>query len=998
MARRTETLSLYNFSAVDVNYPNQVLGFNNPEKLVRELKSQEDVATREVYARISQPSFGGRNRLYSAEAKVCMSADYYSSGEKVFVVPANKSYSASTITWTNKPNQLGIYELHSTSYVYYGDPEDVSCVIYLDYPTEAQQSELAHNFLAYRTCFFYPSLTASSSSYLARKINFYNKLTNGTTAPYITITYDDSVTVSSKIEAVSYPSGDSVNNAKQLAFSWQYVRNGTYHCMNEAWTQQSAILYWRVSGASTWNQIAISGAATSKTLPAYTFPGGSVIQWYLKGTDTEGTTSQTTTYSFTTLPFTVTPTNYPTGNNIDTRASQKFEYTVENAEGAVLQNGSTFYWRVAGASTWNSIPATHTGKARTIAANTFPTASTIQWKIQVTDRSGLGTAESNVFSFTTVTTQITATIYPSGNNIPPGNVLPFQWVYNSAVGEYNQSSAVFYWRKATTDPYTSISISGATKSLNVPKNTFPTNATIYWYLKGTDIGGHESQTQVQNFKTATSQITPQSSPTSGYKDPRYAIEFSWYFDAAGSAIPQGSASLFWKVSTASTYTEVQASGTTTSVTIPANTFPVAALIDWYISGTDKWGVSSTSEIYQFSTAAATIYASCVSPVGSAEDTTKPITMQWTLSSSDGASPTRVTAAWKRPTESASEWHQLVDSSDPITSLTVPGYTFPAGEIQWKVQATNRDGVAGPESLAAFVSLRAPDPPTGLSATSVPISTISWQSDEQQAYEISIDGKVVQKAFGIGVYEWTVPEPLEDSVHEISVRVQSSFGLWSNPAETSVDIQNTVPTGWDDLALTGAFGVDAILEATGAEAAEGIATQWYRDGKRIGETEARIFTDRRSLGAHSWYAEIWSQDGNYARSNTVEGFLESRVTRIAPLDSGDWLELRLSENSEGLQGFSYQRTQSLRHVLGTNWPVLERSGFEDLSGSYSCAFRTYAEAEAFERLRGQVVILKSRGGRMVVGALSELSCSVTDFYTAYSFGISQIDWEDFVHDA
>lgn len=935
------------------------------------------------------PSSLKHNRLYYAKAVWCAEAAYQQYG-LVTLYPCKSTFTPATLTWLSKPDDVTPGTSYLTSEYFYSATYENRDLSPYDSATEAM-SKGAHLLLASSSGYINPG----SGDYIRIKKN---KLLDGTTTPYLEIVYDDSVTVSSKIAADTAPSGDSVNPAASTQFTWHYGPNGSYHCADENWTQASAILYWRVSGASSWNQIAVSGSETSKTVPAYTFPSGKTIQWYLKGTDTEGTTSQTSTASFTTLPFTVTPTSYPSGSNIDTRSSQSFEYTLANSAGTVLQNASVFYWRVAGASTWNSIPASHTTKSRTIAANTFPTASNIQWKIQVTDRSGLGTAESNVFSFSTVSTQITTTVFPSGSNIAPGNALPFAWVFNSAVGEYTQQSAALYWRKSTSDPYSSISASRTTQSLNVPKNTFPTNATIYWYLKGTDRGGHESQTQEKSFKTAASKITPQSSPTSGYKDPRQEIKFSWYFDAAGSSIPQGSASLFWKVSTESTYTEVQASGTTTSITIPANTFPVAALIDWYISGTDKWGVSSTSDTFQFSTAASTVYASCVSPVGSAEDTTKPTTLLWTLSNAAGTDPIRVTVYWKRPTESESQWHALADSTEPITNLTVPGYTFPAGEIQWKVQATNRDGVAGPESLAAFVSLRAPDLPSGLGATDVPISTISWQSDDQQAYEISIDGKVVQKAFGIGVYAWTVPEPLEDGVHEISVRVQSAFGLWSRPATASVDIQNTVPTGWEDLELAGTFGVDAILEATGADAADGIATQWYRDGKRIGETEARTFTDRRSLGTHSWYAEIWSQDGNYARSNTVEGSLESRVTRIAPLDGGDWLELRLSENSEGLQSFSYQRTQSLRHVLGTSWPVLERSGFADLSGSYDCAFRSYEEAEAFERLRGQVVILKSRGGRMVVGALSELSCSVTDFYTSYSFGISQIDWEDFVHDA
>ena len=932
------------------------------------------------------PSSLAHKRIYSAIAVFRMYSAYYNN---VFLSPSSAGFSPSTLTWNTQPDPAPSPSVPIPS------PQFTADADYIfeqgsGYGTEGKSASAAV-LARSRTGYFYTIGSHAATFY-------FRKLKNGTTVPYIEITYDDSAAVTSKVAVSSYPSGNSVNNAAAQTFSWQYVRNGSYYCMTENWTQASATLFWRVSGASTWNEITISGTATSKTVPAYTFPPGKTIEWYLIGTDTEGTTTQTSVASFKTLPFTVTPTNYPNGSNIDTRSALVFEYTLQNADGRVLQNGSTFYWRVSGASTWNSLPASHTSWSRTIAANTFPTASTIQWKIQVTDRSGQGTAESSVLSFNTVSTSIAATVYPSGSNVNSGAILPFQWKYNSAVGEYTQSSAVFYWRKATTDPWTSISISGATQGINVPANTFPSASTIYWYVSGTDIGGHTSSTSSTSFKTASTQITPQSSPTSGYRDPRYAIPFSWYFASADGSVPQGTASLFWKVSTDETYTEIQASGTTQSITVAANTFPVAALIDWYLSGTDMWGVASTSEVYQFSTAASTAYATCVSPVGSAEDSAKPITLVWTLENADGTDPTRVLVSWKLPTEGSLDWHTLIDSSDPITSCTAPAYTFPAGEIQWKVQATNRDGVAGPESLAAFVSLRAPDPPEGLTATDVPITTISWQSDEQQAYEITIDGTVARKAFGIGVYQWTVPEPLDDGVHIITVRVQSSFGLWSDPSTTTIDVSNDVPEGWEDLALTGVFDVDAALTATGASDADSIEAQWYRDGKRIGTTAGRTFTDRFALGEHAYYVEIWDTDGNYARSNTVTGTMNSQITRIAPLAGGVWIELRLSENSAGLQSFAYSRTKNIRHVLGAAFPVLELSPFEDLSGAYNCAFKTAAEAAAFESLRGQPVILKSRGDRIVIGALSDLSCKVTDFYVSYSFSIQRIDWEDFVHDS
>ena len=66
-----------------------------------------------------------------------------------------------------------------------------------------------------------------------------------------------------------------------------------------------------------------------------------------------------------------------------------------------------------------------------------------------------------------------------------------------------------------------------------------------------------------------------------------------------------------------------------------------------------------------------------------------------------------------------------------------------------------------------------------------------------------------------------------------------------------------------------------------------------------------------------------------------------------------------------------------------------------TATYDCAFKTAQDAAAFERLRGQIVILKSRGGEVVIGPLSAMSKSTGDFYLSYHFSVQQIHWEDMI---
>ena len=384
---------------------------------------------------------------------------------------------------------------------------------------------------------------------------------------------------------------------------------------------------------------------------------------------------------------------------------------------------------------------------------------------------------------------------------------------------WTQSSAKFYWKVSGASSWNTINISGSTMKVTIPAFTFPTGKTIQYYVQATDNDGTTTSTSTYSFTTPASKITPQNCPTSGYLNPRNPVKFSWYFAHTNGDYPQQSAKLCWKVSGASSWNEVPASGTTQNLTIPAypeeGSFPIASTIEWYLYGVDSSGSASQTLTYTISTTAATAYATANSPDSSVEDGSAPITFKWTLTSADGYAISRVILQWKLP--SANSWTTLMDENEAVSEWTASAGTFPAGEVQWHVQAYNIDGVAGPLSDTSFICVDAPDPVQGLRATDVPISTISWQSDGQEAYEISIDGEVVQKAFGVGVYSWTVPEPLSDGEHIITVRIQGIYGLWSQPSETSIFVEN-VPQY--DLMIRGEFDYDARLTVSlGSEEGE-----------------------------------------------------------------------------------------------------------------------------------------------------------------------------------
>lgn len=924
-----------------------------------------------------------RNKLYCVRimSDLCLGYGFL----YFYAIP---DFNADTVTYSTMPEPTGTVYIKN-----YGDVSEMGTWVQAYNPsgvdvTGGTRAQQAASLL--QQAGFYVTNNKSTSV----NPNWYMKaaLRNGDPV-YVEVTYDDSILVTSATRWVSYPRG-TVDSMAAQSFSWEYHKAGSGYCVDETWEQASAVLHWKSSAEDTWHDISIAGSDLSCTVPSGTFPSGRTITCYLTGTDTDGTATDTPEITFSTATPGIGITKCPSGNSYDTRQGSVFAWTYGTSFGELEQASANLFWRESEGS-WNTVSVSGNTKTLTIPGNTFPTGKTIEWYMTVTGTDGY-VATKTLSSFATASSAIVATIYPSGRNIESGQPLNFAWAFRNSFGDYAQSAASLFWRASTSDPWQEIQASGGTQSLTVPKNTFPGNeSTVTWYLVGTDIGGTTTQTREQTFTTVKSQITPQSSPTSGYADPRNAITFGWYFATPTASYDQASAVFHWRLSGDETWTDVQASGSTQSVTLPANTFPVNSEIEWYISGTDAGGCSSQSEVYTINTIASTAYAICLTPVGRVEDGTRAITFRWMVQNSDGTAPTRMLLWWKLPTEAQSAWHQLLDTTDEVYEFTVPPETYDAGPVQWRVQAYNRDDVAGPVNEASFVVLRAPDAPQGLSATAVPRTTISWQSSGQEAFEISIDGEIVAAEYGPATYSWQVPEPLADGVHHIQVRIQGAYGLWSNYAATSIQVEN-VPAGTLELAAT--FGTDAELQIS-AEIEEDTEVQWYRDEKRIGRTVGKTaFTDRFALGLHRYHAEIWQADGNYTRSNTVTGTMSVRWPMIADASGGAWISLKLSENSRREQSFSWSNETSATHIHGRTYPVMELSPYENLSGSYDGSFRTAEEAAAFEQLRRKVVVLKSPGGRVIVGGLVQLKAKDSLFYYTYSFSLQQSDgWEDFVDD-
>lgn len=692
-------------------------------------------------------------------------------------------------------------------------------------------------------------------------------------------------------------------------------------------------------------------------------------------------------------PDTLTYNNYP--NNISASAYRltNMLYTGEDDRWFELYSGSGI-------------------SARTTAARQFLTERAVRFSTDRVDtdvayvktvlEDGVTTPylEITVDETTIVRSQVEFETKPTqGATINNAASILFSWKYSRAGGqnyfcaseEYAQQSAKLYWKKNTDSTWSVINISGPDTRLQAPSGTFPSNATIEYYVEGTDEDGTTTQTSTFSFKTTASKLTASNSPTSGYANPRNPITFSWDYVNAFGVVGSGSTTFHWRVSGAENWTDVQAATGSNRLTIPANTFQVASTIQWYLSGTDAIGYASQTSVYSFSTAASAVTAQAVSPSNTVQSNNQPITFNWTYSSSDGFAPSRYKFMWKLVTDA--NWTTLVDSTDVVNTYTFPAYTFPAGEIRWGVVPYNIDEVAGTGQSVTFVCYGAPDAPV-VYAENAPFTTVTWQASDQQSYRIKVDDVVYGPYFGTEK-TFAIPDRLEDGEHTIGVSVVGTYGLWSEWGTSIINVQN-VPGA--EIVLGGTGGIDTFLSWTTAEATSDFLV--FRDGVQIGHTEEITFVDRYAVGEHTYKVINRLPSGNYSESNEV--VLESHAdgTYISLLDGGEWLKIKYMLKDSSDQQYEESIETVYNHFAGSDYPSVSISRYRERRLSYSAVFLYVDEADhtAFKNMLRKPVVMKFENGNVIAGVIDSWTViHRKQYYTAYTFTLRQIEFEDYTDD-
>lgn len=874
-----------------------------------------------------------------------------------------------------------------------------------------------------------PIATSTKSNFKTGNLSFnFSGLTIDTNGGSIYVTYeaDSRTTVGSRVgfvfpsvAGITYttipalnpsfvlPTGTQ-NGAQEIIFTWQ-TNSGVG-------TQTKAELQWSTDGV-TWKALTTVGTAQSYTTPAATFPAGTIYS-RIRVTNNYGTVSQWVQRNFSVqYPAASVTLTTPTSGSVDGGGQITFAWTITAGGGST--NGTQMDVSTDDGLTWSSVVDSTTSVTRyTAAAGSFPAGKLI-WRVRARD-SYAGWSAYKQASITVA--------YSAVSQVVPVNT-PTSGIYNAASSRtftvalqangtvhtpFTVASAAMYWRAGESGEFTAVTMTpdGNQASAEIPAGTFA-SGVFQWYAEATDNTGRTTQTEVYTLTALNAAVEADPlSPINTLESGSGPITFIWTYGSIDGS-PQGKAEIRYSTDGGSSWTTLpEISGDTTRAVIPAGTF-AAGTITWQVRAfNEAWVAGPWSDSVSFVSFSAPIISGVL-----------------------GDGKPFLTVSWQADTQQAYEVEVDGKTYGPYFGETVRSFTLPEplpdGSYTVRVRAQNRYGLWS-EWAEGNADV------TNVSDTVVYIFAHGGENVDIDLGTSHIAPIITEQPQDLQTTDTSSPAVFRCGIVPRQKLFHWQVEMREGPQSAWTAVTNVNTAGIGARALTFSYAAQSLPSSSGYEFRFHIwdyrdepigvysraakftfaePTQRsplisgyfppeygyfliYRDGEIIGKTYEPVFIDRTSLGTHVYTAVQTLPDGYYAknasvRPSTATASVECPI--IGPFDGGEFIPLRLSENSRRALNFSHHRQVAYTQYAGAAFPSAEIGEGETLTASFDVAYLQTEKdaADAFEDLLGRDVIFKSPGGQVVVGVLDGYELNNLRFYKAFRCSLQQIDWGDFV---
>ena len=427
-------------------------------------------------------------------------------------------------------------------------------------------------------------------------------------------------------------------------------------------------------------------------------------------------------------------------------------------------------------------------------------------------------------------------------------------------------------------------------------------------------------------------------------------------------------------------------GDTPNATVPAGTISGES-IDWRVIAKTNANQTLTSGWMTLTVEDVPPVAWPISPKDVVVDGSKDQIFIWGHASSTGTAQSKTDL---QKSTDGSTWTTLATVTGAARQWTCPAGTLTSSIKYWRVRTYNADGVAGAWSDAAqIVVIAAPTAPSIQIKSTGPRPSISWQTSEQEAYQVELDG-VLSGGTHYGTEKtWTSPAYLADGSHTVRVRVQNQYGMWSDWGAAALPVTNT--PGASITLTVQASSVAALSWQTSGSYDFYLV---YRNGKPIAKLTQTQYTDELSSGSTTYQVRgCYADSSNYGLSSAVTVDVRAEMHQVSDLDTGQTLLLPYSDSQHRQTTRTLSRQVELLQLSGAYYPVAVEvdSGTDALS--ITAALLDESEIRQLMGLVGKLVCAKTPQGDMVIGYITSLPKQHDGFLNVFNFTVEQIDYDD-----
>ena len=432
-------------------------------------------------------------------------------------------------------------------------------------------------------------------------------------------------------------------------------------------------------------------------------------------------------------------------------------------------------------------------------------------------------------------------------------------------------------------------------------------------------------------------------------------------------------------------------GDAPNVTVPAGTISGES-IDWRVIAKTNANQTLTSDWMTLSVEDVPPTAWAISPKDVVVDGSKDQIFIWGHASSTGTAQSKTDL---QKSTDGSTWQTLATVTGAARQWTCPAGTLTSSIKYWRVRTYNADGIAGEWSDAAqIVVIAAPTAPSIQIKSTGPRPSISWQTSEQEAYQVELDGKLSGGTHYGTDKTWTSPAYLADGSHTVRVRVQNQYGMWSDWGAAALPVTNT-PGASITLTVQASSVADLNWQTSGSYDFYLV----YRNGKPIAKLTQTQYTDELSSGSTTYQVRgCYADSSNYGLSSAVTATITTgQYVTLYGIASGKKVTLKHC----GLKNQPVQNAinRDIQYIFmyGSTYPHAERSEFVTKKVGGTAVFLPGEDKAGFDALIGELVCLKTQSGEMVIGYLNETSDTsrVNPDKSVVNFSIQQIDYAEVI---